>query len=64
MSYLIIRDENDEIKNAFCSDLALEIEEELFECHYIKEEERDANYDYFGEMIHDALEDYILIKKK
>lgn len=71
MSYVIIRDENDEIKNAFCSlknafcsDLAFKIEEELSRGHYIKEEERDANYDYFDEMIRDALEDYILIKKK
>lgn len=64
MSYVIIRDENEEIKNAFCSDLALEIEEALSRSHLIREDERDTTYDYFDEMIRNALEDYILIKKK
>lgn len=71
MSYVIIKDENDEIKNAFCSlknafcsDLAFKIEEELCRGHYIREDERDTIYEYFDEMICDALKDYILIKKK
>lgn len=64
MSYVIIRDENEEIRNTFCSDLAFEIEEELCRGHYIREDERDTIYDYFDEMIRDALKDYILIKKK
>lgn len=54
----------EQARRAFSSELATQIAYELLECHYIKEDELDANYDYFDEMISDSLKDYLLLEKK